>query len=207
MTIQELLDIEIPVIQAPMAGVQTSAPALAVSNAGGLGSLPCALLGGDAIRDEIQMISASTSRPYNVNFFCHNVPERDAAAEANWRRRLKPYYEELGLDADAITEGPQRTPFSVEVLDTIEEFKPPVVSFHFGLPSKQLMDGVKSWRPVVLASATTVEEALWLEAHGVDAIIAQGYEAGGHRGIFLPGRVETQPAAAVATERLAAECM
>jgi nitronate monooxygenase len=190
--LQRLLDIELPIIQAPMAGVQGAALAVAVSNAGGLGSLPCALLGLDAMRSELAAIVAQTDRPYNVNFFCHQTPEPDAAREAAWRAMLAPYYSEYGIDADTIPAGPGRTPFSADAAGVLEAFKPAVVSFHFGLPSPDLLARVKAWGAKVLSSATTVEEARWLEAQGVDAVIAQGLEAGGHRGMFLSEDVNTQ---------------
>lgn len=185
MGIEELLGIELPIVQAPMAGVQGSALAIAVSNGGGLGSLPCAMLGAEAMRSELAAIRAGTGRPFNVNFFCHRPPQPDAAREAAWRAALAPYYAELGIDPAGVPDGPARHPFSDEAAGLLEEFRPPVVSFHFGLPSPALLARVKSWGAKVLSSATTVEEARWLEAHGADAVIAQGLEAGGHRGSFL----------------------
>ncbi|RUR67746.1 DUF561 domain-containing protein [Variovorax guangxiensis] len=184
-TLQQLLGTELPLIQAPMAGIQVSAMAIAVSNAGGLGSLPAAMLGTDALRSEIAAIRAGTDKPYNVNFFCHTPPVPSAEREATWRTALAPYYAEYGIDAASIPAGPGRNPFSAEVADLLAEFRPPVVSFHFGLPPEALLAQVHGWGAKVLASATTVEEALWLEAHGADAVIAQGLEAGGHRGHFL----------------------
>ncbi len=192
MTLQKLLGIEIPIIQAPMAGVQGSALAVAVSNAGGLGSLPCAMLGLAAMRAELAAIKAQTSKPFNVNFFCHVPPTPNEEREAAWRVRLAPYYNEHGIDADSIPAGPGRSPFTAEAADMLDEFKPAVVSFHFGLPSAELLARVKAWGAKILSSATTVEEALWLEARGVDAIIAQGLEAGGHRGIFLSDVLTSQ---------------
>ena len=183
--LQALAGIERPIIQAPMAGVQGSALAIAVSNAGGLGSLPCALLGLAAMRDELTRIKAQTTGPFNVNFFCHAPPVADPERDAKWRAMLAPYYAELGVDLDAAPAGTARTPFSAETADLLAEFKPAVVSFHFGLPPAGLLARVRSWGAKVLSSATTVDEARWLEARGVDAIIAQGNEAGGHRGIFL----------------------
>ena len=190
--IRELLGTELPIIQAPMAGVQGSALAIAVSNAGGLGSLPCAMLSLDAMRAELTAITAGTSKPYNVNFFCHALPEQDAAREAEWRNLLRPYYDEFGIDISTVSAGPGRAPFSHEAADVLAAFKPPVVSFHFGLPSPDLMRRVHEMGATVLSSATTVDEAHWLEARGVDAIIAQGVEAGGHRGIFLSDDLTTQ---------------
>ena len=191
-TLQSLLDIQLPIIQAPMAGVQTSALAVAVSNAGGLGSLPCAMLTLDSLRAELRAITAQTTRPYNVNFFCHTPPVPDAQQDADWRAALAPYYEAFGLDVGAIPAGPGRAPFSAEVADVVEPFRPPVVSFHFGLPPADLLARVKSWGSQVLTSATTVDEARWLQAHGADVVIAQGLEAGGHRGHFLSDDLTAQ---------------
>lgn len=175
-----------------MAGSQGGALAIAVSNAGGLGSLPCAMLSIDAMRKEIAAIAAATSRPYNVNFFVHQPPPPDPAREDAWRRVLAPYYAEFGIDSDTIHAGSERTPFNDDTADALETFKPPVISFHFGLPSDALLKRVKHWGSTVLSSATTVDEARWLEARGVDVVIAQGLEAGGHRGLFLTEDVSTQ---------------
>lgn len=190
--LRTLFGVELPIIQAPMAGVQTSALAIAVSNAGGLGSLPCALLSPEQMQQELDAIRSATSQPFNVNFFCHRETQASDAALAAWRQALAPYYAELGIDIDSIASGPGRNPFDNEQADVLEEFKPPVVSFHFGLPTEDLLARVRSWRPKIISSATTVDEALWLEARGVDAIIAQGSEAGGHRGMFLSDDVSTQ---------------
>jgi nitronate monooxygenase len=192
MNLTERLGIELPVIQAPMAGSQGSALALAVSNAGGLGSLPCAMLTPAGIARELEAITSGTRGAYNVNFFCHAPPTPDPAREAAWRGALAPYYRELGLDPEAVPAGPGRAPFSAEAADLLERFRPPVVSFHFGLPAPALLARVRASGAAVLSSATTVEEALWLEAHGVDAVIAQGLEAGGHRGHFLADALDTQ---------------
>lgn len=191
-TLADLLGTARPLIQAPMAGVQGSALCIAVSNAGGLGSLPCAMLSPEALGAELGAIRQSTARPYNLNFFCHAPPVPDPGREAAWRRLLQPYFESLGIDSQNIPAGPGRLPFSGEVADVLEEFRPPVLSFHFGLPSAPLLERVKAWGARVLSSATTVEEAVWLEAHGVDAVIAQGLEAGGHRGMFLSEDLSTQ---------------
>jgi nitronate monooxygenase len=190
--LQDLLGIELPIVQAPMAGVQASALAIAVSDAGGLGSLPCALLAPDVMRDELAAIQAQTTRPYNVNFFCHTPPAPDPAREAAWRATLAPYYRELGLDPNESPAGPTRLPFTNDAADIVEEFRPPIVSFHFALPSPELLARVRAWGSKVLACATTVDEARWLEARGVDAIIAQGLEAAGHRGNFLTADMTTQ---------------
>ena len=187
-----LFDLEIPIIQAPMAGVQLGALAAAVSEAGGLGSLPCALITPEVMAREIELIRARTSKPFNVNFFCHVPPAPDAAREARWREALSPYYREHGIDPATIPAGPGRAPFTRESADVLEKLRPPVVSFHFGLPEPPLLDRVKGWGCKVISSATTVEEAIWLERRGVDAVIAQGVEAGGHRGMFLTDDLATQ---------------
>jgi len=175
-----------------MAGVQGSALAISVANAGGLGSLPCAMLTADQIRSELTEIKAKTKRPFNVNFFCHTQPTPVPEQEKNWRSLLARYYQEYQIDPDTIPAGAGRNPFSAEVAEVLSEFKPPVVSFHFGLPSDELMLQVRSWDAKIIASATTLEEAHWLAQRGVDAIIAQGIEAGGHRGIFLTDDLTTQ---------------
>ncbi len=191
-TLKALLNIEKPIIQAPMAGVQDYRLAAAVSNAGGLGSLPCAMLGGEALREELKALNEATSKPYNLNFFAHTPPEPNPQQEANWRQALAPYYKEFGIDPASITAGPGRMPFNEESAAIVEEFHPAVVSFHFGLPEQELLERVKKAGAKVLSTATTVDEALWLEQHGADAIIAQGLEAGGHRGIFLTKDMTTQ---------------
>jgi nitronate monooxygenase len=146
----------------------------------------------DAIRTELAVLKAQTTKPFNVNFFCHTQPPPNPEREAVWRATLSPYYKEFGIDPETISAGPGRAPFSSDVADVLSAFRPAVVSFHFGLPSADLLARVRAWGSKILASATTVEEAQWLEAHGVDAIIAQGLEAGGHRGMFLSEDVSTQ---------------
>lgn len=190
------LGIELPLLLAPMAGPGTPELAIAVSEAGGLGSLPCAMLAAEAIERDLGIIRQRTSRPINVNFFCHERPEPDAAREARWKARLLPYYSELGLDPDAPNNAAERRPFDDAACKLVERFKPEVVSFHFGLPDAVLLARVKASGALVISSATTAAEARWLEANGCDAIIAQGNEAGGHRGIFL----DADPIAALATQ-------
>ncbi|MBW0279043.1 NAD(P)H-dependent flavin oxidoreductase [Shewanella xiamenensis] len=180
-----LFGIEFPIIQAPMAGVQGSTLAIAVSEAGGLGSLPCAMLSLEALEAELTEIRANTTKPINVNFFCHSEPLPQAAKQAAWLEQLAPYFSEFNLDSSVQPAGAQRTPYSKSQAEVLAKFKPEVVSFHFGLPDEELLLEIKSWGSKVISTATTVEEALWLEAHGADAIIAQGLEAGGHRGHFL----------------------
>lgn len=188
----DLFGIDLPIIQAPMAGSVLSDMAIAVSEAGGLGSLPCAMLNAEVARQELGIIRQRTSKPINVNFFCHRPPKPDAAREAAWRNRLMVYYAELGLDASKPAPQAHRTSFDAAMCDVVEDFAPEVVSFHFGLPAKDLLDRVRATGAKILSSATSVEEARWLEAQGCDAIIAQGFEAGGHRGMFLTRDVYTQ---------------
>lgn len=187
-----LIGARLPLIQAPMAGSQGAALALAVCAAGGLGSLPAAMLSPEALREQLQVLRERARGPWNVNFFCHTPPTPDAAAEARWRETLRPFYEEAGIDPAGVPAGAGRVPFSHALADVLEPFAPPVVSFHFGLPAPDLLARVKSWGSRVLSSATTVQEALWLQAHGADAVIAQGLEAGGHRGMFLSEALGTQ---------------
>lgn len=191
-TLTDIIGTELPVIQAPMAGVQRSALAVAVCRGGGLGSLPCAMLDTDGIRDEITAIRSQTDRPVNVNFFCHSTPAADSGREAAWRKALSPYYAEYDIDADSIPPGPGRAPFDAAAAEVVESFRPEVVSFHFGLPTPHLLARVRDLGARILCSATTVAEARWLEEQGVDAIIAQGFEAGGHRGMFLSDDLTTQ---------------
>ncbi|SDS63682.1 nitronate monooxygenase [Halopseudomonas sabulinigri] len=185
MRIEPLLGTRLPIIQAPMAGVQNSALALAVCRAGGLGSLPCAMLSAEALVQELELLSAEAAGPWNLNFFAHSNPPAEAAREQQWRAALAPYYAELGLDIEAISAGAGRRPFDAATLELIAPFRPPVVSFHFGLPEAAIIERIKGWGGKVLSTATTLAEGRWLQAHGADAVIAQGLEAGGHRGHFL----------------------
>lgn len=181
-----------PIVQAPMAGSQNHRLALAVCQAGGLGSLPAAMLSPQDLQAELTALTRATQAPYNVNFFCHTQPVADPERQAQWQQALAPFYQELGLSMDSAVIGNARLPFSHDSADVLEAFRPPVVSFHFGLPASDLLARVKSWGSVVLSSATTVQEACWLENQGVNAIIAQGLEAGGHRGMFLSTDLTTQ---------------
>lgn len=190
--IKELLGMTLPIIQAPMAGVQNSALTIAVCKAGGLGSLPCGMLSPETIASEINAIRQATDQSYNLNFFCHDMPEYNAAQHERWQSTLQPYFDELGIECVSPSGGASRLPFDHDVADAIESFRPPIVSFHFGLPEASLLKRVKSWGSKVLSTATTVEEARYLEANGADAIIVQGSEAGGHRGMFLSEDITTQ---------------
>ena len=192
MSLKQLFGIEFPLIQAPMAGIQGSALAIVVSNAGGLGSLPCAMLGIEAIRQAFGEIRLHTQKPFNANFFCHTSPLADPERDRAWLALFAGYYAELGLEIADMPPVSARLPFNLEMAELVCEFKPEVVSFHFGLPSPELLAMVRSSGAKILSSATTVEEAVWLEANGVDAVIAQGLEAGGHRGVFLTDDISTQ---------------
>jgi len=192
MDLRELLGTELPIIQAPMAGVQGSALAVAVSNSGGLGSLPCAVLGPQTIGEQIKAIKAQTSRPFNVNFFCHAAPAPDSDREAAWRAALSPYYRELGIDAESVPTGTPIAPVNPDAVAALADSPPAVVSFHFGLPAPDVLQQVRALGCRIVSSATTVDEARWLEAQGVDAIIAQGLEAGGHRGMFMSDDLSRQ---------------
>ncbi|QQZ39755.1 nitronate monooxygenase [Pseudomonas sp. SK3(2021)] len=190
--ILDLLGIELPIIQAPMAGATTTAMVIAAAQAGALGSLPCAMLSPEQIRQEVQTIRQATSAPLNLNFFCHQNPTPDPEREIRWKNALEPYYRELGVDFEAPTPVSSRAPFDAVSCELVEELRPEIVSFHFGLPEPALLARVKASGAKILSSASTVDEAVWLEQHGCDAIIAMGYEAGGHRPIFLSDDLNTQ---------------
>ena len=187
--ITKLFSIQVPIIQAPMAGAHDERLAIAVARAGGLGSLPCAMLTPDAIRAQVASFRAATPAPLNLNFFCHTMPAPDPARAAAWQARLAPYFAELGASP---TGGPSRAPFDENLCALVEELRPEIVSFHFGVPPVQLLARVQAAGARVLSSATTVAEARLLADAGCDAIIAQGLEAGGHRGMFLTDDIATQ---------------
>ena len=191
--LQDLFKIEFPIVLAPMAGVMDADLVIAVAEGGGLGSLPCAMLSVEKAREQVNIIRQRVAAPVNVNFFCHTPVEADAGREATWKRRLAPYYQELGLDPAAPVNAANRAPFDAAMCELVEELKPEVVSFHFGLPDPALLGRVKAAGAVVMSSATTVKEAIWLEENGVDVVIAQGAEAGGHRGMFLTDNIAEQP--------------
>lgn len=186
------LDLAIPILLAPMAGPGLADLAIPVTQAGGLGALPCALLDRTRIDGEMARFRAATEGPINLNFFCHTPAPADPVREASWRARLAPYYRELGLDPAMPVAPSNRSAFDEDACALVEQWRPEVVSFHFGLPAPALLDRVRATGAIIIASATTVAEALWLEAHGCDAIIAQGAEAGGHRGMFLTEDISTQ---------------
>ncbi|SME91297.1 nitronate monooxygenase [Tistlia consotensis] len=179
----ERLGLELPIVQAPMAGVATPALAAAVSNAGGLGSLGSATLDAEALAGQIAEAGSLTQRPFNVNFFCHERPQDDQARTAAFRARLAGYYAEENLAA-VPDPGESYLPFDEARLAVVLEARPAVVSFHFGLPRAEWLATIREAGCLTLATATTVEEARALEAAGIEVIVAQGWEAGGHRGTF-----------------------
>lgn len=189
----DLLKTEFPIVQAPMAGVMDADLVIAAAQGGALGSLPCATISVEKAREQINIIRQRVSAPVNMNFFCHHAVDADLDREAGWKKRLAAYYTELGLDPAAPFSAANRAPFDAAMCALVEELKPEVVSFHFGLPDPALLKRVKAAGCIVISSATIVREAVWLEEHGVDAIIAQGAEAGGHRGMFLTESISEQP--------------
>ena len=189
----DLFKIDVPIVQAPMAGVQDVDIMIGAAEGGALGSLPCAMISAEKAREQVQIFRQRVSAPLNMNFFCHTAVEADAAREAGWRKRLASYFQELGLDPGMSVNAANRAPFDAQMCELVEELKPEVVSFHFGLPDKGLLTRVKAAGAIVIGAATIVREAVWLEQNGVDAIIAQGAEAGGHRGMFMTENIASQP--------------
>lgn len=191
MKLSELLKTKYPIIQAPMAGVQNWELACAVSKAGGLGSIPCGMLSPEKAEEELKQFRSHSSDAVNLNFFCHAMPEISEQVLNTWMKLLAPFYREAGIP-ESLSGGASRMPFSHAMADAVEPLVPDVVSFHFGLPDKELLERVKGWGSTVISSATTLEEGEWLQAQGADAVIAQGLEAGGHRGMFLTEDLGTQ---------------
>ena len=189
----DLFKTEFPILLAPMAGVMDQELAIAAAQGGALASLPCAMIPAEKAREQVSILRQRVSAPVNLNFFCHTPVDADPAREAGWKQRLGAYYEELGLDPAAPVNAANRAPFDAAMCELVEELKPEVVSFHFGLPDQGLLRRVKAAGCTVISSATIVREAIWLEENGADAIIAQGAEAGGHRGMFLTENIAEQP--------------
>src|SRR5438876_723881 len=189
----DLFKTEFPIVLAPMAGAIDADLVIAAAQGGALGSLPCAMLSVEKAREQVNIIRQRVSAPVNMNFFCHKPVDADPRREAQWKQRLAPYYKELGLDPAEPINAANRAPFDTAMCELVEELEPEIVSFHFGLPDKALLKRVKAAGCVVISSATIVKEAIWLEDNGVDAIIAQGAEAGGHRGMFLTDSIAEQP--------------
>ena len=191
--ITEMFKTEFPIVLAPMAGVMDADLVIAAAQGGALGSLPCAMLSAEKAREQVKIIRQRVSAPINLNFFCHTSVDADPAREAGWKQRLAGYYGELGLDPAAPFSAANRAPFDAASCEVVEELKPEVVSFHFGLPAPALLKRIKAAGCLVMGSATIVREAIWLEENGADVIIAQGAEAGGHRGMFLTDDIAGQP--------------
>lgn len=198
-----VLKTELAIIQAPMAGVQNAKLAVAVCEAGGLGSLPCAMLSAELLKSELDYLSQHTDKPYNLNFFCHQTPDYTLAQQTAWHNLLTPYFDEFAVDVSQFTRNASRQPINQQIIDIIAPYTPAVVSFHFDLPSREIVSQIKAWGGTVLSSATTLDEARWLQANGADAVIAQGIEAGGHRGHFLSMDLSLQPT----TAQLVRECV
>jgi nitronate monooxygenase len=189
----DLVKTEFPIVLAPMAGAMDAELVIAVAQGGALGSLPCALLSAEKAREQVNIVRQRVTAPVNMNFFCHTPVQADAAREASWKARLSTYYKEFGIDPAAPINAANRAPFDAVMCEVVEELKPEIVSFHFGLPDPALLKRVKAAGAIVMSSATIVKEAIWLEENGADVIIAQGAEAGGHRGMFLTDNIAEQP--------------
>src|SRR5579872_2322735 len=174
----DLFKTEFPIVLAPMAGVMDAELVIAAAQGGALGSLPCAMLSAEKAREQVQVIRQRVSAPINMNFFCHKAVPVDHSQDAVWKERLTPYYKEFGLDPAAPINAANRAPFDSAMCEVVEELKPEIVSFHFGLPEQSLLARVRAAGCRIIAAATTVKEAIWLEEYGVDAITAQGAEAG-----------------------------
>jgi nitronate monooxygenase len=189
----DLFKSEFPIVLAPMAGVMDAELMIAAAQGGALASLPCAMLSAEKAREQIGIVRQRVTAPVNMNFFSHTPVDADAKREAGWKARLAPYYNEFGLDPAAPVNSANRAPFDEAMCALVEELKPEVASFHFGLPAQALLKRVKAAGCIVMGSATIVKEAIWLEENGADVIIAQGAEAGGHRGMFLTDNIAEQP--------------
>jgi nitronate monooxygenase len=179
---EALLGSRFPIIQAPMAGAGGVELAVAAIEGGAVGSLPCAMLAPEEVRAQVAQVRARAAGPINLNFFCHTAPQ--SADDEAWRALLEPWYERYQVRPDEGS-APSRRPFDAAMCAAVEEARPDLVSFHFGLPEPALLGRLKATGARLLSSATTVAEARWLEEHGADAIIAQSWEAGGHAGRFL----------------------
>jgi nitronate monooxygenase len=188
----DLLGIDVPIIQAPMAGITAPPMILGVARAGGLGSLPLGMATPDDAQAALDALGDMAGAPVNLNFFCHKPEPDDPVREREWRQRLEPYFEQMGLPRPTPRTERHDSSFGRWQCELVERVRPKVVSFHFGLPDQSLMKRVRATGTKILSSATTVREARWLEAEGCDAIIAQGIEAGGHRGSFLDMDMATQ---------------
>lgn len=191
MSLLTQLNISAPIIQAPMAGVQDHQLAIAVAKGGALGSIPCAMLSNEQIVEQIQACKAAGIDSFNLNFFCHQAPVIDEHRQQQWSDKLAPYFKALNVDEDTKAEN-NRTPFCQATIDAIRPYAPPIISFHFGLPNAHLVEQLKAWGAVIISSATSLAEGIWLEQNGADIVIAQGLEAGGHRAMFIETDISLQ---------------
>jgi nitronate monooxygenase len=189
----DLFRIETPILLAPMAGSGGSALAIAVAKAGGLGSIPCASISVEKATEEVAIFRGAVAAPLNLNFFAHQPKAPTDADHARWLSRLAPYFKEFAVDPAGLAAAGGRAPFDDAMCRMVEALKPEVVSFHFGLPAKDLLARVHATGAKIVGTATTVAEGRWLAERGVHAVIAQGNEAGGHRGNFLTDDMATQP--------------
>jgi nitronate monooxygenase len=197
------IGVELPIIQAPMAGTSTPALAAAVTNAGGLGSIGVGAVDAAGARGMIEALKALTNGPFNVNVFAHQPAKADPERERAWLTGLKPVFERYG----AVPPVGIREIYTSFVADEAMqrlflELRPAVVSFHFGLPSAELIARLKAAGIVLFASATNLDEAEQAAQAGVDAIVAQGWEAGGHRGVFDPSAPDSRLGVAALTRLL-----
>lgn len=204
MSLLERLGVSVPIIQAPMAGVSTPALAAAVSNAGGLGSISVGATNAAGAREMIDAVTALTGRAFNVNLFVHAPARRDAAHETAWLDALAPLFAEFGTCPPTVMQSPYRS-FAEDddMLAALVERAPPVVSFHFGLPDAARIAALKQAGSLLLATVTSLEEARLAKAAGIDAVVAQGYEAGGHRGVFDPDAADDRLGTLALTRLLA----
>lgn len=204
--ITKMFNIDIPLILAPMAGAADSAMAIGVAKAGGLGSIACAMLSESGIKKEVDAFRrACPGKPLNLNFFCHQQMQMNASQEERWLTALEGYYREFNIDPNQSGSFVDRKPFDESTCKLLESLRPEVVSFHCGLPEESFIHRLKNTGCKIISSATMIEEAVWLEKHGCDAIIAQGIEAGGHRGMFLTEDLSSQLGTFILLARLLEE--
>jgi nitronate monooxygenase len=207
MTPLDLLGVTIPIVQAPMAGVSTPELAGAVSNAGGLGSIGIGAIDAAGARAMIEETRARTDRPFNVNLFAHANPKADQARERAWLDALRPLFDRYGAEPPATLRTIYRSfADDDEMLAMLVETAPPVISFHFGLPDSDRVSALRQAGCTLVATATSVAEARQVEAAGVDMVVAQGWEAGGHRGVFDPDAHDDRLGTMVLTRLLVTRC-
>ncbi|MEM7192622.1 MAG: nitronate monooxygenase [Pseudomonadota bacterium] len=200
----DLLGINVPIIQAPLAATSGVEVALGAAKAGALGSLPCGPMTPKDIETAVEAFRASCAEPLNLNFFCHEVAPDDGARDAAWLARLVPYFSALGVTPPETPIKAGLAPFDDDKCALVEKLQPEIVSFHFGIPPAPLLERVKKAGCKTLCTATSIREAEYLVAQGIDAIVAQGTEAGGQRGMFLETDTFSQPSTFVLVRSIAA---